>query len=251
LLISGLTASLAYEAAVRDLRHDAVIGGPYRKWLHSPFLLDRRAALPGINTLTVRLSKTGPKFFIHKRGVNAGLSMGVFHVAPAGEFQPQTDDPTIWKSDLSILHNIIRECAEEFLGVPEAAGRGGVTIDFSKDAPYKDFLRAYAADGMKIYYLGTGLDPLSWKPEILTICIFDDAAFAKPFAAMITDKTDEGTGGVLLAGSAAIHGKAGRQYSRIDFTPANIAQFADATRTLPSGVACLRLAARLANHLIP
>lgn len=51
---------------------------------------------------------------------------------------------------------------------------------------------------------GTGLDPLSWKPEILTICIFYDAAFTKLFATMITGKTDEGTGGVLLAGSAAI-----------------------------------------------
>jgi hypothetical protein len=53
---------------------------------------------------------------------------------------------------------------------------------------------------IKVFFLGVGLDPLSWKPEILTACIFEGRTFDKIFKGMVTDKVDEGTGGFLLAG---------------------------------------------------
>jgi hypothetical protein len=243
---------LAYEVALRDLQKSGqIFEGPYRRWLTDPFNLERRAALPGISTLTVRLSKTGPRFFMHRRGLDAGLSMGVFHVAPAGEFQPQIDDPTIWGSDLNILNNIIREYTEEFLGVAEASGHGGAVIDFERDEPYSKFMKAFRSGGISVFYLGTGIDPVSWKPEILTACIFEERTFDEIFANMVTDKIDEGTGGVLLAGNTReIGGKAGRTYSGLAFSPENIAAFADPARTLPSGVACLILVERWMSEII-
>ncbi len=244
--------SLGYEVAIRDLQHSGPpFEGTYRRWLGDPFNLGCRAALPGINTLTIRQSPDGPRFFMHRRGVNAGLAMGVFHVAPAGEFQPQIDDPTLWDSDLSILNNIVREYAEEFLGVTEANGRDGAAIDFDNDLPYKEFLKAYRLGSMKIFYLGTGLDPLTWKPEILTACVFEEKAFNKIFSGMVTDKIDEGTGGVLLAGKArTTSSKASRTYSGIPFNSENIAEFANPTRTSPAGVACLVLSKRWTPEIL-
>jgi hypothetical protein len=243
--------ALAYEAALRDLKKSGTpFAGPYHKWLGDPFDLGRRAALAGINTLTIRLSRTGPRFYMHRRGPDAGLSMGGFNVVPAGEFQPQIDDPTIWDSDLNILSNVIREYVEEFLGVPEASGRGGIIIDFENETPYKEFWRAFRSGRMKVFYLGTGLDPVSWKPEILTVCVFDEQSFEKLFEKMVTDKIDEGTGGVLLAGNArSVRGKIGGAYGGLAFDRRNISEFANLEKTLPAGVACLALAERWTPQL--
>ncbi len=248
-----LSESLAYETALRVRRdRKAPMSGPYRSWLSDPFRLDKRVALPGINTLTIRLSEAGPSFFMHKRGFNAGVSMGVYHVAPAGEFQPHIDDPTIWDSDLNLLYNIIREYAEEFLGAAEADGGGGVAIDYDRDPPYSYFSRAFRQGKMKVYYLGVGIDPLSWKPEILTACVFEGPTFDKIFRGMVTDKIDEGTGGFMLAGKKRKGSDGtGRSYEGLAFNAANTAPFTDLATTLPAGAACITLAARRASLIIP
>ena len=245
--------SLAYETALRvQQKRKTPMSGPYRSWVSDPFQLGKRAALPGINTLTIRLSETGPKFFMHRRGFNAGVSMGVYHVVPAGEFQPHIDDPTIWDSDLNLFHNIIREYAEEFLGTAEAGGDGGIAIDYDRDPPYSDFSRACRQGKIKVFFLGVGLDPLSWKPEILTACIFEGRTFDKIFKGMVTDKVDEGTGGILLAGKKRKgSNESGRSYEGLDFNPANMAAFMDPATTLPAGAACMTLAARWASLIIP
>jgi hypothetical protein len=188
---------------------------------------------------------------MHRRGLDAGLSMGVFHVAPAGEFQPQIDDPTIWGKDLSIFNNIVREYAEEFLGIAEASGRGGAIIDFERDEPYRKFIKAFRSGDIRVFYLGTGIDPVSWKPEILTACVFEERTFDEIFANMVIDKIDEGTGGILLAGNRRQIGpKTGRTYSGLAFSQENIAAFADPSTTLPSGAACLVLAERWMSEII-
>jgi hypothetical protein len=231
--------------------HKAPVAGPYRSWLADPFRLDERAALPGINTLTIRLSRGGPSIFMHRRGFNAGVSMGVLHVAPAGEFQPQIDDPTIWHSDLDILTNIIREYAEEYLGVDEAAGRGGATIDYQEEPPYSNFHRAFLAGRMRVFYLGVGLDPLSWKPEILTACVFEQNTFDEIFKDMVTNKIDEGTGGILLVGKTRKEGRGPRRHfgGFPMFAEATL-PFSDPGKTLPAGVSCMVLARRWQSEIL-
>jgi hypothetical protein len=244
--------SLAHEAALRmSKKHKAPLSGPYRTWLADPFRLDARAALPGINTLTVCLSRGEPSIYMHRRGFNAGVSMGGFNVAPAGEFQPQIDDPTIWQSDLDILKNIIREYAEEFLGMDEAAGSGGVTIDYQNDRPYSDFYEAFLADKMKVFYLGIGLDPVSWKPEILTACVFEQAAFDRIFRDMVTDKIDQGTGGVLLVGRSRKGSRGpGRRFGGFPLLTPSAAPFLDPGQTLPAGVGCMALVRRWQSDIL-
>ena len=245
--------SLAHETALRTWRkYKAPVSGPYRSWLSDPFRLQARAAVPGINTLTICISNREPFIYMHRRGFNAGVSMGVFHVAPAGEFQPQIDDPTIWLSDLDILHNIIREYAEEFLGIDEATGSGGVTIDYQRDPPYSGFFEAFLSGKMKVFYLGRGLDPLSWKPEILTACVFEQSTFDRLFKDMVTDKIDEGTGGVLLVGKTRKGGRApGQRFGGLPFQAESTAPFSDLGKTLPAGVACLALAQRWRSEILP
>ena len=240
---------LAFEAALRHVRHENRLTGPYRIYLADPFDLTGRAAMPGINTLTIVLSADGPRFFMHKRGVNAGLSAGVFHVVPAGEFQPQIDDPTIWRSDFHILKNIVREYCEEFLGQAEAYGQGGTTIDYGKP-PYSHFFDAVDDGSMRVRFLGAGIDPVSWKPEILTVCVFDEQTFTRIFAGMVPDKVDEGTGGYLLTGEE-FETPNGKIYRGRPFDAANVAAYTQTRITLAAGDACLRLAHRWISYLIP
>ena len=240
---------IAHEVALRE-KLGSPGDGPYRTWLANPFRLGSRAAMPGINTLTVRRSERGPHFFMHQRGADAAVSMGVFHVAPAGDFQPQIDDPAIWAADLNILSNIIREYAEEFLGIKEADGTGGCRIDYEEEPPYSELSEAYRQGSMKVFYLGTGLDPLSWKPEILTACVFDEDSFDAIFMSMVPDKIDHGTGGYLLTGKAR-SSRPGLKYEGIPFKDEEISKYADPSRTLPAGVACLSLAKRWMNELLP
>jgi hypothetical protein len=67
----------------------------------------------------------------------------------------------------------MREYAEEFLDVEEAYGRGGRTIDYVNQSPFKELNDARRSGRLEVYVLGIGLDPLDWKPGIFTICIFD------------------------------------------------------------------------------
>lgn len=242
---------LAHETAIRYLDKEEPLAGPYRELLADPFRLLNRAAMPGINTLTIRLSDKGPHFFMHQRGNHAGSAQGGFHVAPAGEFQPQIDEPTIWTADLTILNNIIREFCEEFLGIEEADGTGSKLIEYTEDLPFSRFTQAYQRGTMKVFYLGIGLDPLSWKPEILTACVFEEDEFDEIFEGMVTDQIDEGTGGHLMVGRIRpIRGKSGKTYTGLPFTPENISLYADVAKTLPAGVACLTLAKRWTRYLV-
>ena len=79
--------------------------------------------------------------------------MNTTHVVPAGEFQPQSDSLPVWTSDLNLWYTAMREYAEEFLGVAEASGDTGVSIDYGKDEPYAHFDRALLAGHAKLRFL--------------------------------------------------------------------------------------------------
>ncbi|WP_327727754.1 hypothetical protein OG250_12520 [Streptomyces sp. NBC_00487] len=238
--------ALAYEAALRDLRGRGKGGGrppagPYRRRLGSPFALGARAALPGISTLTIRIEDGRPYFFLHRREAGkVAVATGITHVVPAGEFQPHTDALPVWRSDLDLWRNTMREYAEEFLGAADATGDGGVTIDYERDLPYADFQRAVHEGRARVRFLGLGLDPLPWKPEICLVCVWDAAAFDEIFAAM-GERNEEG---VLVVGS-----RTGTAYQGIPFTEENVLGYATHPGTLAAGRTCLALAWRWRREL--
>ncbi len=63
---------------------------PLRRYIADPFDLTARPVLPSINTLTIRCDPIdGHRMYLHQRDPKAvAAAGGMFHVAPAGVFQP-------------------------------------------------------------------------------------------------------------------------------------------------------------------
>jgi hypothetical protein len=225
------TAYLEYELADRHARGEAQITvGPYRTWLGDPFDLGRRCGLTGISALTVRRSPGDAFFFMHRRDpAQVATAMNTTHVTPAGEFQPYSDAPSVLRSDLRLWHSVMREYTEEFLGLPEVTGSGG-SVDYADDVPYKHFTNARRNGDVQVHFLGIGLDPLTWKPELCLVCVWDAPAFDEIFRAMVGHNEE----GLLITGEEGDRG--------MRFTAENVLAYAGEPTTLPTARACLKLA---------
>ncbi|ROP41320.1 hypothetical protein [Saccharothrix texasensis] len=149
----------------------------YRNELADPFDLLNRVASLGVLTLTVVKDDRGVRFLMHKRSARVVLAADFFHVVPAGEFTPSDVSLTAVRDDLDLWRNICREYAEELLGVADAQGDGGHRIDYADAEPYRSLHRARESGRLSVHVLGLGLDPLSLKPELLTVAVFDGETF--------------------------------------------------------------------------
>ncbi|WP_405812676.1 hypothetical protein OG241_00265 [Streptomyces sp. NBC_01390] len=230
-----LGEALLYEVAARHLQGSArPFKGPLRRYLGDPFVLARRCALPGINVVTVRVKGDKAFFFMQRRSdTGVGAAMNSTHVTPAGEFQPHTDALPVRTSDLNLWHTVMREYAEEFLGHPDASGDSGIVINYAKDRPFSDMEAARRSGNVRFRFLGIGINPLTWKPEICVACIWDASAFDRIFTEML-HKNDEG---VLVVGGRRRTGG----FHGLPFTSENILGYAQDPSTVPEGRACLAL----------
>ena len=233
-VLSYETAFLVLRKADRisPLRRRNPLRGRYRLWLGDPFDFKRRCAIPGVNTLTIRRGEPAPTFILHRRSASLAQHQGVTHVTPAGEFQPENLSGLASDGDLNLWRNICREYGEELLDIKQARGQ---PLGLRRDNVMVDTIaglnRAEQSGSVEVYYLGIGLDPLSWKPEILTVAIFEPAAFDEIFADIV-DKNEEGE---LVFGDSETR-------TGIRFTEYNIDHWARIGRMLTAGQACLRLA---------
>jgi hypothetical protein len=218
------------------------LAGWYRRWLADPFDFTKRCAIPGINTLTVVRYSDGPHFIMHRR-VGVGTADGTAHVIPAGEFQPH--NATSLTRDLDIWHNIMREYTEELGGRDFA--KGDYPIDYDLEEPCATLQRSRAAvAGLRVWFLGLGLYPLTWKPEILTVCVFDAADFRSAFPE-IHPLNDEGI--VILDDERVVplgapRGAKKGEMRGLRFDEPTVSRYRDADDTLPAARACLELAWR-------
>ena len=222
---------LGFEAASRLVRGRSFDWArSYRSWLADPFALDQRCLIPGLNTLTVRQSSSGAHFFLHdRRAENVALSMNAIHVSPAIEFQPSVDLTPSYEADLDIWRTIMTGYVREFLGVTDAGNAGSIAAD----PAYIALNEAYRNGTIKLWFLGIGLDPLSWKAEIILACIFPEEVFDAIFATMIQHNPQ----GPLL------HSRSGApSISGLPFSRETVSTYASDPGTLPAGRACLTLA---------
>lgn len=222
---------LGYEAASRLARGRPLDWAKsYRSWLADPFALDRRCVIPGLNTITVRQSSNGAHFFLHdRRAENVALSMNAIHVSPAIEFQPSIDLTPSYEADLDIWRTVTTGYVREFLGVTDSGSTRGVAAD-----PAYIALEEARRDGaVTPWFLGIGLDPLTWKAEILLACVFSEEVFDAIFATMIQHNPQ----GPLL------HSRSGApSVSGLPFSRETVSTYANDPGTLPAGRACLTLA---------
>jgi hypothetical protein len=230
---------LAYEIGARLVKGSKdPVAGPRRRAVIDPFDLSSRPTSLGINTLTIRKGVNGEHgFYMHRRsGSHVVNEVDQIGVVPAGEFTPSDISYEAVQADLSIWRNIMREYAEEFLGAPESYGRGGKTIDFENGEPYAELSAARNRGDLIVRIFGVAIEPLCFKPELLTVCIFTADTFDRIFANMVPEN-DEGT---LLVGP---------DRCGIPFTSSNVKLYAQSQGTASAAAACLTLAWRHRKHL--
>ena len=215
LLVLDLARSFDWDGhQPRGLRRDATF--PLRA---EPFDLRRRCSVAGVDTLTLVKRQRGTMMVLMERKGSVATAHGVFHVMPAGEHQPPaTPRPLSTDPDLDLWRTIVREYGEEFLGAEEIRDPA-MWLD---DEPYRSIVRARADEKVKPWYLGVGLDPLTFKAEILIACVWQEDTYEQIFGRLVP--TPEGRSFEI-----AFDGQQVEFYTRLE-------------RTLPAGVACLLLA---------
>jgi hypothetical protein len=206
---------------------------PLRRHIANPFDLAARPMLPSINTLTIRRDPfEGHRMYLHRRDATAvAVAAGMYHVAPAGVFQPSSIAPAHQSNDFSLWRNIQREFSEEFLGNPEHDGNASEPIDYENEEPFRSFEDARRRGDVRIFVGATVLEPLTLWVEFLTVAVIEAPVFDKLFAEMVA-VNEEG---------AAVSTQAGKPTVGIPFTNAAREKL-HAEPLSPISRACIELA---------
>ncbi|HKT01334.1 MAG TPA: XRE family transcriptional regulator [Rugosimonospora sp.] len=149
---------------------------PFRGAVRDPFDFLRRPMAMSINTLTMRRTESGTAtVLLHKRNAAAVASAGgMYHVIPAGTFQPSS--ATQWVEDLDLWRNIMREMSEELLGRPEHDPDDTGGVDYTAE-PYRSLDQARRAGRLRAVCLGIVVEPLTWWVEAQTVVVVDAHGF--------------------------------------------------------------------------
>jgi transcriptional regulator with XRE-family HTH domain len=214
---------------------------PFRRSIVDPFDLSARPMLPSINTLTIRRDPIeGHRMYLHRRDANAvAAAGGMYHVVPAGVFQPAGLAPAHQTNDFSLWRNIQREFSEEFLGNGEHDGNSADPIAYDTDEPFASFERARQADDFRVFACAMVCEPLTLWVELLTVAVIAAPVFDALFSDMVA-VNEEG---------AAVSTEAGRPTVGIPFTQA--ARERLRTEPLsPISRACIELAWHYRHQLL-
>jgi transcriptional regulator with XRE-family HTH domain len=209
---------------------------PFRSLLGDPFDLARRPLLPSIDTLTIRRSRQGASFVLHQRDAGqVAVAGGMYHVMPAGVFQPSSVSLAGLATDFDLWRNVQREYSEEFLGRLDHDGTAGAPIDYRAEEPFRSMDAARRSGRVRVFCLGVGLDPLTLWGEVLTVAVFDDEVFDELFSGLVL-ANDEGVV-VTVAGP-------GRLAHGVPFVEERVEQLLGSEPLAPAAAACLALAWR-------
>lgn len=174
-------------------RRPSMVDLPFRRLIEDPFDLRVRPMLPSINTLTIRRDPIdGHRMYLHCRNAGAvAAAGGMYHVVPAGVFQPAALAPAHQANDFSFWRNIQREFAEEFLGNAEHDGNSIDPIDYLGQEPFASFERARLAGDFRVSAMALVLEPLTLWVELLTVAVIEAPVFDALFGNMVA-VNDEG-----------------------------------------------------------
>ena len=217
-----------------DALRDAL---PFRSLVGDPFDPTRRAVIPAITTLTIRLRRypAEPSFLLHWRDpAKVATAGGMYDVIPAGEFQPAS--VAIWdrRNDFDLWRNVVREYSEELLGTPEHDGTRSRPIDYEGWPLYQALEEARGSGALTTHLLGVGLDALTLAATILTVVVIDDDVFLRQF----------GTAGRLNEEGELVGTGGGQPVEGLPFTGATVDRLLTSEPMASPGAACLALAWR-------
>lgn len=160
---------------------------PFRRSILDPFDLAARPMLPSINTLTIRHDAIeGHRMYLHRRDAKSvAAAGGMYHVVPAGVFQPAALAPAHQANDFSLWRNVQREFSEEFLGNAEHDGNSVDPIAYETEEPFASFEQARRAGDFQVFACAMVLEPLTLWVELLTVAVIAAPVFDELFSGMV------------------------------------------------------------------
>lgn len=216
---------------------------PFRDKVGDVFDPRRRAIIPAVTTLTIRLRRhpADPSFLLHWRDpAKVATAGGVYDVLPAGEFQPSS--VALWdrRNDFDLWRNIVREYAEELLGKPEYDGTRTAPIDYENWPLFQDLDRARSSGRVAAFFIGLGLDALTLAATILTVVVIDDDVFDRIFGSAVRHNEE---GEIVAVGDK-------RAAEGVPFTAESVQRMLASEPMAAPGAGCLALAWRHRDHLL-
>ncbi len=237
----ALGHELAQEWLKAGRKRPSLADLPFRKSIDDPFDLLARPMLPSINTLTIRKdSIDGHRMYLHRRDAKSvAAAGGMYHVAPAGVFQPAALAPAHQRNDFSLWRNVQREFSEEFLGNAEHDGNSIDPIAYDAEEPFVSFERARQAGDFQVFACAVVLEPLTLWVELLTVAVIAAPVFDSLFADMVA-VNEEG---------AAVSTVSGRPTTGVPFTSEARERLRDEPLS-PISRACIELAWKYRHELM-
>lgn len=163
----------------------------------------------------------------------------MYHVVPAGAFQPAALAPAHQRNDFSLWRNVQREYSEEFLGNAEHDGNSVDPISYETEEPFVSFQRARSAGDLQVYVGAVVLEPLTLWVELLTVAVISAPVFDTLFSGMVS-VNEEGV---------AVSTESGRPTTGIPFT-AEARERLRAEPLSPIARACIELAWQHRHQLL-
>jgi hypothetical protein len=145
-----------------------------------------------------------PQMILNARSAELAETSGLLHVIPAGTFQPTLQDDRFLDDDFSLTENLVREFAEELFddaGISGRETRKGFfgALDDLYGPRGKDFrMRIVHQRKYKLLYLGTVIDPLNLKPEILTVFMLHEGYLQAVSGQQLTPSWETDAGKISL-----------------------------------------------------
>lgn len=174
-------------ATPRSLRLRHAIGNPWD--------LAARPGAIAVGALTLRHDREAgtASFPLHWRDpARVGHAGGMYQVIPVGIFQPSGEAPWNEANDFDLWRGMLREFAEELLGVDEDHGSERAPIDYDR-WPFARAMTDALRDGrIRAYCLGFGADPLTFALDLLTAVVIDAPLFDELFGEL-AERNAEGT----------------------------------------------------------
>ena len=239
--------STVQEASLRFKNHLEPQTRLVRRLETKPFDFKARLVGVGINTITVFAYRNeAPMFLMHERGKHfkatgtsepSSEAVNMWHVIPAGTWQPYDIDDRHHQFEFRFEANVLREFCEEVLGHEDLMK--SKYFDTSPTILYADAYEGMApqaadvqkqlagtrklfeTNGVSHWYLGCGLDLLTLKLEFCTLLIVDGDRFREE----VTKKPDRDN-------------KEGRTHT-FRFEPEELQRELAKPALLPAGAACL------------
>ncbi|MGK4580177.1 helix-turn-helix domain-containing protein [Kitasatospora sp. HPMI-4] len=209
---------------------------PFRTAVGDPTDLARRPVMAATSTMTIRLDRaTGDaEFVLHWRDpAKVASGGGLYQVMPVGMFQPSHDAPWNQANDFDLWRSISRELSEELLGSTEDYGSGAHPIDYNSWDFHRDLGYAREQGRLRVFWLGLGMDPLTYVTDMLAVAVFDADLFDRTFQRLVATN-DEGHRVELEDGTGRASG--------IPFRADQIMRLTHDEPMQPAGAALLHLA---------